>query len=241
MIIVNAVLVGCVAYVGIRTVYIRRKNQQQIWLTSANPEELSASRDMGQVERVLQASSLSLALSVSGGILGSPLLSLVSVPLTLYGTLDMLDLSYKAAFQGRIRLITATTLIVVGALGTSQYFLASLAQWLYYFNEKLQAELSHNYQQLVMQFAGVKPTMVWLQLQDVEVKIPLSELRQDDIVIVNEGETIPCDGVVTDGLAIVDTYIQTGQSRPVEKKAGDWVSVSNTILSGRLSIQVKKV
>ena len=47
-----------------------------------------------------------------------------------------------------------------------------------------------------------------------------SELRKGDIVIVRQGELIPGDGEVIEGLASVDESAITGESAPVIKEAG---------------------
>ncbi|WP_379127465.1 potassium-transporting ATPase subunit KdpB [Paenibacillus sp. sgz500958] len=54
-----------------------------------------------------------------------------------------------------------------------------------------------------------------------------SELRKGDIVIVSQGELIPGDGEVIEGLASVDESAITGESAPVIKEAGgDFNSVT---------------
>jgi len=45
-------------------------------------------------------------------------------------------------------------------------------------------------------------------------------LRRGDIVLVQTGETIPCDGEVIDGVASVDESAITGESAPVIREAG---------------------
>lgn len=45
-------------------------------------------------------------------------------------------------------------------------------------------------------------------------------LRRGDIVLVNAGETIPCDGEIIDGVASVDESAITGESAPVIREAG---------------------
>src|SRR3970040_779969 len=42
-----------------------------------------------------------------------------------------------------------------------------------------------------------------------------------DVILVRPGESIPVDGTVTDGYSAVDESMLTGESLPVEKKAGD--------------------
>ncbi|MEW6739617.1 MAG: heavy metal translocating P-type ATPase [Nitrospirota bacterium] len=56
-----------------------------------------------------------------------------------------------------------------------------------------------------------------------EVEIPAESVMVDEIVIVRPGEKIPTDGIVIDGHSAVDEKMITGESVPVEKKAGDEV------------------
>ena len=56
-----------------------------------------------------------------------------------------------------------------------------------------------------------------------ELEIPVDEVAKGDIVLVRPGEKIPVDGVVVEGNSAVDESMLTGESLPVEKKAGDEV------------------
>ena len=63
------------------------------------------------------------------------------------------------------------------------------------------------------------------------LQIAADDLQKGDIVIVKAGESIPCDGVITEGSASVDQSAITGESIPVEKSVGDKV-ISATISKG---------
>jgi len=56
-----------------------------------------------------------------------------------------------------------------------------------------------------------------------EIEIPSESVMVDEIVIVRPGEKIPTDGIVIEGHSSVDEKMITGESLPVEKKAGDGV------------------
>ncbi len=56
-----------------------------------------------------------------------------------------------------------------------------------------------------------------------ELEIPAEEVQIDDLLQVRPGEAIPVDGVVQEGYSAVDQSMITGESIPVEKKAGDEV------------------
>jgi K+-transporting ATPase ATPase B chain len=69
-----------------------------------------------------------------------------------------------------------------------------------------------------------------------------SELRRGDIVVVEEGETIPGDGDVIEGVAYVNEAAITGESAPVLKEPGTDIRSSvtggTTLTSDRLVIRV---
>jgi Cu2+-exporting ATPase len=54
-----------------------------------------------------------------------------------------------------------------------------------------------------------------------EIEIPLEEVREGDILRVRPGEKIPVDGIVTDGNAVVDESMITGEPIPVDKAQND--------------------
>ncbi len=56
-----------------------------------------------------------------------------------------------------------------------------------------------------------------------EIEIPADMVMVNEIVIVRPGEKISTDGIVIDGHSSVDEKMITGESVPVEKKAGDEV------------------
>ena len=68
-----------------------------------------------------------------------------------------------------------------------------------------------------------------------------TRLRKGDLVLVEAGDAIPCDGTVVDGIASVDESAITGESAPVIRESGgDRSSVTGgtRVLSDWLVIQV---
>ena len=79
---------------------------------------------------------------------------------------------------------------------------------------------------------GLKQTVQAKTLTDrkrrqLYLKVPATDLRIDDVVLVEAGDLVPTDGVVIDGAASVDESAITGESAPVIREAGgDFSSVT---------------
>jgi Cu2+-exporting ATPase len=63
------------------------------------------------------------------------------------------------------------------------------------------------------------------------VKVPISQLRAEDVVLVRPGERIPADGIIAEGTADVDESMITGESKAVSKTTGATV-IAGTVASG---------
>lgn len=72
-----------------------------------------------------------------------------------------------------------------------------------------------------------------------EKTIPADALKKDDLVIVREGSMIPCDGTVERGEGMVNQASITGESLPVDKKAGSGVFAGTILSEGELVIRTR--
>jgi P-type Cu2+ transporter len=73
---------------------------------------------------------------------------------------------------------------------------------------------------------------------DQTVTVSVSDLRDQDIVLVRPGSTIPADGVVQDGSSDVNESAITGESRPVRKYPGAHVIAGTVNGSGAMRLFV---
>lgn len=74
-----------------------------------------------------------------------------------------------------------------------------------------------------------------------ERRIPTEQLAVGDEFVVRPGEKIATDGVVLDGSSAVDQSMLTGESVPVEVKAGSVVTGGTVNLSGCLRVRASHV
>ncbi len=74
-----------------------------------------------------------------------------------------------------------------------------------------------------------------------EMIIPIEDVLKGDIVYVKPGEKVPVDGEIVEGQSALDESMLTGESIPVDKKAGDHVIGSTINKNGFLKIKATKV
>ncbi|MBP1759885.1 MAG: copA, partial [Firmicutes bacterium] len=74
-----------------------------------------------------------------------------------------------------------------------------------------------------------------------EVDIASDEVEIGDIVVVRPGESIPVDGEVTEGYSAVDEAMITGESMPVEKRAGSQVTGATINKTGSFRFKATRV
>ena len=81
---------------------------------------------------------------------------------------------------------------------------------------------------------------VWQKVDGTEVLVPVSKIREGDLVTVHMGNVIPLDGVVTSGDAMVNQASMTGESAPVRKGEGSYVYAGTAVEEGEITLRVRK-
>ncbi|MGB8026609.1 MAG: heavy metal translocating P-type ATPase [Nitrososphaeraceae archaeon] len=79
------------------------------------------------------------------------------------------------------------------------------------------------------------------QVLEEEVKIPIEEIKENDMLIVRPGESIPTDGIIIEGASTLDESTVTGESIPVDKVKDDEVIGATINKTGLLKIRATKV
>ncbi len=87
----------------------------------------------------------------------------------------------------------------------------------------------------------LQPKRARVVREGAETDIPAEEVVLDDIILVRPGEAIPVDGLVLEGYSAVDQSMITGESIPVEKKAGDEVIGGTINKTGAFKFKATRV
>ncbi len=86
----------------------------------------------------------------------------------------------------------------------------------------------------IKRLMGLAPKTAVVIHDGAEEEIPISEVEVGDLIRVRPGEKVPVDGEVVEGYTSVDESMLTGESIPVEKKAGDAVTGASINKNGSI-------
>lgn len=93
----------------------------------------------------------------------------------------------------------------------------------------------------IKKLMGLAPKTAIIVQEGVEKEIPIEEVEIGDIIIVKPGAKIPVDGTVLEGYTAIDESMLTGESMPVDKKAGDMVYAASLNTTGVIQFKAEKI
>lgn len=118
------------------------------------------------------------------------------------------------------------------------YFTAAFGLWMNYAIIIYREKIKSDYRKITTDVFKNLPAKVWVLINDLEVEMPLEEVKAGDIISVKAGGIIPVDGIITHGFGSIYEHILTGESKPSEKETGDTVFANTLITSGQIHIKV---
>ncbi len=160
---------------------------------------------------------------------------LLSTPVQFFAGMRFYQSGWSAlkALSGNMELLVA--------IGTSAAYFLSLYLWIKNPNAHLYFESSSTVITLVLlgkyleskakqqttasieALQKLQPNTARVLRDEIELEIPLTQLKQGDVVIVKPGESIPVDGIIIKGSSQINESLLTGESMPVEKTLSDKV------------------
>ncbi len=105
----------------------------------------------------------------------------------------------------------------------------------------LEEKAKSNTSSAIKKLMGLQPKTVKALIDNEEVEIPISMVKEGDTIIVRPGEKIPVDGSVTSGQSYVDESMITGESVPVIKTFESEVFAGTVNQKGSFQMKAVKV
>ncbi|MDP2910517.1 MAG: heavy metal translocating P-type ATPase [bacterium] len=139
--------------------------------------------------------------------------------------------------------VIISVLVLVGKEIDAHLYFESAALILVFISlgKYLEAITKGKTSEAIKKLIGLQPKEAAVIKDGQEKKVPISEVKTGDIILVRPGEKIPVDGIVIDGYSGVDEKAITGESIPVEKKEGDKVIGATINKTGVLKFKATAV
>jgi heavy metal translocating P-type ATPase len=196
------------------------------------------------LERVRHRSNERLWLAA--GATGLAVLGSAVPTLALLGAAGVLYLSRRMFVRAskdfaRRHYLSANLLglaMTLGMLVSGHFVLAAVAGTMGSLLAKVVDRVEGNAQRQLISTFAERSDSVWVLRDGAELQIDLKAVQVGDLLVVNAGEVVPVDGVIESGLVAIDERSLTGESRAVEKAAGDKVFASTVLLFGRMTVRV---
>ena len=93
----------------------------------------------------------------------------------------------------------------------------------------------------IKKLMGLAPKTALIIQNGEEKEIPIEEVEIGDVIVVKPGAKIPVDGSVIEGNTSIDESMLTGESMPVDKKAGDPVYTASINTTGTIQFTAEKI
>ncbi|MBR9691587.1 copper-translocating P-type ATPase [Candidatus Woesearchaeota archaeon] len=130
--------------------------------------------------------------------------------------------------------------VLTGGMG--QYFEASaILITLVVMGKLLEAIAKGKTSEAIKKLMNLSPKIATVIKYNKEIKIPVDDVKEGDLIIVKPGEKVPVDGVLTEGHSSVDESMITGESIPIEKSKGDKVIGATINKTGSFVFKAEKV
>ncbi len=212
------------------------------WLEHEHPVKVGAQSSSARV-RLLVLSGVALAAGVALQWTGAS--GFVAVPVFLVsivaGGVHTARRGWAAARAFALDINALMLVAVLGAAAIGQWseaaavtFLFALAQW-------LEARSMDRARHAIRALMDVAPPDALVRRGGHERRVPVDEIAVGETIVVTPGERIPVDGRIALGESDVNQAPITGESLPVDKRAGDEVFAGTINGHGALEIEVTKL
>ncbi len=138
-------------------------------------------------------------------------------------------------FFNMLLLAIGIALIVFGQYTSCFFLLVMIANTLIGIIQEIRAKLTIDKLKLVT------AQSVKVRREKKLLTIPSDQLVLDDIFYLNNGDQVPADAIIKEGIIEVNESLLTGESVPIKKSVGDKIFAGSFLVSGSCTLQAEKV
>lgn len=235
------------AYVGVR-LFDHFKNKQ-LTTSKKSIQHPKSKRFLSKIsnidapekeyDRLFNASMVSLGLVALTPL--SPVFYILTYASIIYTCIPILKLGERQLLKRRtIGHDALFSLYIILCFLTHQELFLALGVLFYHGGSKVLAMNQAISKPLISGMLKQQSDKVWVLKDGVEIESSVKHVKAGDIVLIRAGEVIAVDGVIIDGIALIDQHTLTGESQPVEKETSAEVFSSTLMVSGQIKVRITR-
>lgn len=152
-----------------------------------------------------------------------------------------LGIYHKQVFDENFLMAIATVgAIIIAITGDGDYTEAVAVMLFYQLGELFQSYAVGKSRKNISELMDIRPDYANVEVDGKLEQIDPDEVEIGSMIIVQPGEKVPIDGVVTEGESTLNTVALTGESVPRDVKAGEEITSGCINMAGVLKIQTTK-
>lgn len=164
-------------------------------------------------------------------------MALYMIPYLVIGY-DILKKAFKGimnrqVFDENFLMAVAT----IGAIALGDYQEGTAVMLFYQIGELFQSYAVGKSRRNISELMDIRPDYANIEVDGKLEQVDPDEVEIGTVIVVQPGEKVPIDGVIIDGVSILNTSALTGESLPRDAKAGDEVISGCINMTGVLKIR----
>lgn len=159
---------------------------------------------------------------------------------TLVGACKYIRQGLRVLRQRKIEVALLDATAIVVSLVRRDFKTASSVMFLLSIGEILEEWTHKKSVNDLARSMSINVSKVWLVKDSQEILVPINQIKTGDVVVVHMGNTIPFDGIVVSGEAMVNQASLTGEPLPARKIEDSYVYAGTVVEEGEIRLQVKE-
>ena len=142
--------------------------------------------------------------------------------------------------QGRLSTNELVAIAVLASFASGHYQEAGIVAFFMLLGNIIETRTAEGARASIESLIELTPTKARRLTAQGEEEVPVKDLTVGDVIRIRPGDNVAADGVITSGQGSFNQATITGESLPVDKKAGDEVFAGTQNLTGVLEVKVTR-
>ena len=175
-------------------------------------------------------------------LIARPIIPLILAPLfALYGAMPIFKKGLRAIMNKHLNVDVLDSTAIGISLVRRDYLTASLITFFLKVGDYLEERIRQKSRESLSKMFQRRDEWAWIKRNGWEMRVNVKDIAVGDLVVVRTGSSIPVDGIVVEGVALVNQSSITGEPFPAPKRTGLMVYAGTVLEEGLLTIKSIKV